>query len=141
MSFLMRCPNCGARSVYEFRFGGEYRIRPQASAPDNEWLNYVYNRTNINGLQKEWWYHRDGCGEWFVAERDTTSNLVTLAIGCRTRDDDHGKESPTRTSSQQVDRENELTFYFEGRPVRAFPGDTGRIRTVSPGTDNFFSEL
>ena len=31
---------------------------------------------NINGLQKEWWYHRDGCGKWFVAERDTTSNEV-----------------------------------------------------------------
>jgi len=79
MSFLVQCPNCGARSVYEFRFGGEYRIRPQAGAPDDEWLDYVYYRANINGLQKEWWYHRDGCGEWFVAERDTTSNLVSTS--------------------------------------------------------------
>lgn len=79
MSFLVQCPNCGVRGVYEFRFGGEYRIRPRASAPDNEWLDYVYNRANISGAQKEWWYHRDGCGEWFVAERDTTSNLISAS--------------------------------------------------------------
>jgi heterotetrameric sarcosine oxidase delta subunit len=79
MSFLVKCPNCGPRSVYEFRFGGEYLCRPQPSAPDSDWVNYVYNRANINGVQKEWWYHRDGCGEWFVAERDTTSNLVSAS--------------------------------------------------------------
>ena len=28
MSFLLRCPHCGERSVYEFRFGGESRKRP-----------------------------------------------------------------------------------------------------------------
>ena len=29
MSFLMPCPHCGDRSVYEFRFGGEVKQRPQ----------------------------------------------------------------------------------------------------------------
>lgn len=79
MSFLVPCPNCGPRSVYEFRFGGEYLSRPRPSAPDTEWLDYLYNRANLNGVQKEWWYHRDGCAEWFVAERDTTSNLVSAS--------------------------------------------------------------
>ncbi len=76
MSFVIYCPNCGSRSAYEFRFGGERRQRPLPQAPDNEWTNYVHNRDNINGLQKEWWYHRDGCGKWFVAERDTLRNEV-----------------------------------------------------------------
>ena len=77
MSFLIACPNCGSRGAYEFRFGGEYRRRPTPDAVEDEWNEYVYNRTNINGVQKEWWYHRDGCGKWFLAERDTTTNLVS----------------------------------------------------------------
>lgn len=81
MSFLLRCPNCGSRSVYEFRFGGEYLRRPGPDAPDTDWLNYLYSRANINGTQKEWWYHRDGCGEWFVTQRDTTTNLITAGSG------------------------------------------------------------
>jgi sarcosine oxidase subunit delta len=40
-------------------------------------VEYIYGRANQNGMQKEWWYHRDGCGQWFVAERDTRSNQVT----------------------------------------------------------------
>jgi heterotetrameric sarcosine oxidase delta subunit len=79
MSFLVPCPNCGARSVYEFRFGGELRRRPGLDAPDSDWVDYIYNRANINGAQKEWWYHRDGCGKWFIAERDTTSNIVSAS--------------------------------------------------------------
>jgi len=76
MSFLVNCPSCGARGAHEFRFGGEYRVRPQPNADDEMWVDYVYRRANMNGLQKEWWYHRDGCGKWFIAERDTTTNQV-----------------------------------------------------------------
>jgi sarcosine oxidase subunit delta len=39
-------------------------------------VNYIYARANLNGVEREWWYHRDGCGTWLLAERDTTSNLV-----------------------------------------------------------------
>jgi sarcosine oxidase delta subunit len=31
---------------------------------------------NRLGIQKEWWYHRAGCGLWFLAERDTRNNEV-----------------------------------------------------------------
>ena len=76
MSFLVPCPNCGPRSAYEFRFGGEVRTRPRMDASDDEWTDYIYTRANRDGLEKEWWYHRDGCGKWFVAERDTISNFI-----------------------------------------------------------------
>ena len=33
MSFLLPCPNCGKRSVYEFRFGGEVKQTPAPDAP------------------------------------------------------------------------------------------------------------
>ena len=80
MSFLMKCPNCGDRGVYEFHFGGEYRERPQPDASDHKWFEYIYCRNNIDGVQKEWWYHRDGCGQWFLADRDTISNSVLATM-------------------------------------------------------------
>jgi sarcosine oxidase subunit delta len=73
--FLIKCPNCGARNVAEFRYGGEYNPRPRgASARD--WAEYVYVRDNRLGEQVEWWYHRAGCQRWFLARRDTGTNEV-----------------------------------------------------------------
>lgn len=76
MSFLVPCPNCGSRSVYEFRFGGELRQVPANDAPLAEWMNYRFNRVNIAGVQTEWWFHRAGCQQWLMAVRNTVSNEV-----------------------------------------------------------------
>ncbi len=72
------CPNCGPRNSLEFRYGGEYNPRPKNphEAGEIEWVDYVYMRDNRLGVQKEWWYHRAGCGLWFLAERHTHSNEV-----------------------------------------------------------------
>ncbi len=76
MSFLLRCPHCGDRSVYEFRFGGEVKPRPAPGASEEEWVNYAYNRTNSAGVQTEWCYHRSGCRQWIKAVRNTRTNEV-----------------------------------------------------------------
>ena len=76
MSFLIPCPHCGKRSVYEFRFGGEVKQRPGAAAPDEVWLDYTYTKVNAAGVQREWWYHRAGCREWLQAVRNTVTNEV-----------------------------------------------------------------
>lgn len=76
MGFLLHCPNCGDRDVYEFRFGGEALTRPPFSASEMDWAKYVYFRKNEAGVQQEWWYHRLGCKKWFVAIRDTRDNTV-----------------------------------------------------------------
>ncbi len=76
MSFLLDCPNCGKRSVYEFQFGGEVRSRPAGGAPREDWTSYIYWRNNSAGVQKEWWNHKMGCRLWFYAERNTTTNEV-----------------------------------------------------------------
>jgi sarcosine oxidase delta subunit len=36
----------------------------------------VYFRSNVAGVQREWWYHRFGCEIWFLADRDTRTNEV-----------------------------------------------------------------
>jgi sarcosine oxidase subunit delta len=76
VSFLVPCPQCGRRSVYEFRFGGEVRGRPLPGAGEADWAHYRYVKVNEAGVQKEWWYHRAGCGQWFQARRNTLTNEV-----------------------------------------------------------------
>ena len=75
---LIKCPNCGPRSVQEFHYGGEYNPRPAdpLDIDSDSWADYLYMRANKQGLQKEWWYHHSGCQLWFLAERHTKTNAV-----------------------------------------------------------------
>lgn len=76
---LLKCPNCGERNVAEFRFGGEYKVQPpnpDAPESDRAWADFLYLKENKLGVQKEWWYHRAGCGLWFLAERHTKTHAV-----------------------------------------------------------------
>ena len=76
MSFLLPCPNCGLRDVNEFATTGEVTTRPKVKPTLRELGDYVFFRRNVAGVQREWWYHRTGCGLWFIAERDTRTNGV-----------------------------------------------------------------
>jgi heterotetrameric sarcosine oxidase delta subunit len=75
MSFLLSCPYCGPRPVDEYAYFGEVTRRPTAPSL-RELGEYVYFCDNVAGVQREWWQHRAGCGEWFLAERDTRTNEV-----------------------------------------------------------------
>lgn len=76
MSFLLDCPCCGTREVSDFAFGGELARQLAASASPREVNRSLYMRRNVAGVQREWWYHRSGCRTWFLADRDTRTNLV-----------------------------------------------------------------
>ena len=72
---IVTCPICGTRNATEFHYGGEYRPRP--SVTENEgWTDYLYMKHNRAERQIEWWFHRSGCGLWFLAERHMKSNQV-----------------------------------------------------------------
>jgi len=62
--------------VDEFAYFGEVTRRPAGSPSLRELTDYVYFRDNVAGRQREWWQHRTGCGEWFLAARDTRTNEV-----------------------------------------------------------------
>ena len=76
MAFLVPCPDCGNREAAEFSYGGESNRRPAPGAAAAELARYLFFRRNVAGTQVEWWYHRDGCQRWFLARRDTRSNLI-----------------------------------------------------------------
>lgn len=79
---LLDCPHCGQRNAGEFRYGGEYNPRPSPSgdASDGDWQRYLYLRRNSMDFQVEWWYHRAGCGTWFLVERERRSNTVARTL-------------------------------------------------------------
>jgi sarcosine oxidase subunit delta len=73
---LLNCPINGSRPVSEFAYGGEVRAMPDpAACSDAEWTDYVFNRNGVAGVKREWWCHI-ASGVWFIAERDTTSDVV-----------------------------------------------------------------
>ena len=83
---LIKCPYCGDRDESEFSFGGEGGItRPlnPDSLSDEEWADYLFNRTNPRGAHDELWNHAQGCRRWFNVERNTVTYKIasTWPIG------------------------------------------------------------
>jgi sarcosine oxidase, subunit delta len=85
---LIDCPYCGKRPELEFAYGGQAHIaRPErpAESSDQQWADYLYQRSNPRGPHAERWRHVHGCGRFFNAVRDTTTDQfsVTYRIGER----------------------------------------------------------
>jgi len=73
---ILTCPVNGPRSVSEFAYGGEIRPMPDpAATSDSDWARYVFNRSGVAGVKREWWCHT-ASGVWFIAERDTATDTV-----------------------------------------------------------------
>ena len=73
---ILTCPINGPRPISEFAYGGELRQMPDpAAATDAEWTDYVFNRNSVPGVKSEWWCHTSS-GVWFIAERDTGSDII-----------------------------------------------------------------
>lgn len=83
---LINCPHCGERSELEFAYGGQAHIaRPliPSEISDEALAEYLYHRDNIKGMQAERWRHLHGCGQYFNALRDTTTDhfAATYKVG------------------------------------------------------------
>ena len=83
---LIRCPYCGERPEVEFVYGGQAHIaRPSGavSVTEQQWADYLYRRDNAKGVHAERWRHTHGCGRFFNALRDTTTDhfIATYRAG------------------------------------------------------------
>ena len=122
MSFLLSCPFCGPRPVDEYAYFGEVTTRPSGSPSLYELTDYVYFRDNVAGVQREWWQHRTGCGEWFLAERDTRTNEV-LEVSLPGAEE-AGVVRLEPRKGERIDRSKAVSFTFAGWKVTGFEGDT-----------------
>lgn len=76
---LIPCPHCGPRNSSEFSYAGETKPRPSVTdLTPAAWRDYLYLKRNPAGPTTELWRHSTGCGAFFVAERHTVTNEVTL---------------------------------------------------------------
>jgi len=76
---LIECPYCGPRPELEFSYGGQAHLaRPQrpAELDDQAWSDFLYTRANVKGVHAERWRHARGCGRFFNALRDTTTDRI-----------------------------------------------------------------
>lgn len=74
MALEIPCSNCGLRPYTEFAFGGE--LRPtRADSPEEDFAR-VFLPSNVQGVQRERWFHLFGCRRWTTLARDTTSNRI-----------------------------------------------------------------
>jgi sarcosine oxidase subunit delta len=74
---LIACPYCGKRPEIEFTYGGQAHLaRPAkpSELDDQAWTDFLYMRANTKGLYAERWRHARGCGRFFNAVRDTTTD-------------------------------------------------------------------
>jgi sarcosine oxidase subunit delta len=74
---LIACPYCGERPELEFAHGGQAHIARPAKPAETDsqaWANFLYMRDNSRGLYAERWRHSHGCGKFFNAVRDTTTD-------------------------------------------------------------------
>ena len=74
---LIVCPYCGKRPEIEFTYGGQaHLVRPKqpSQLDDQAWAEFLYMRSNTKGVYAERWRHARGCGRFFNALRDTTSD-------------------------------------------------------------------
>ena len=80
---LIACPWCGPRPESEFHYGGEAGIaRPHdpAAVDDAAWADFLYMRSNPKGTHRERWRHQFGCGRFFNATRDTTTDRIAGTV-------------------------------------------------------------
>lgn len=80
----INCPWCGPRDQSEFAYAGEADIvRPAdpSALTDAEWAQYLFMRKNTQGDYREQWYHIHGCQQFFIAQRNTTTNQFEMT--CR----------------------------------------------------------
>ncbi|MEP4770530.1 MAG: sarcosine oxidase subunit delta [Roseibium sp.] len=75
---LIYCPYCKVeRAETEFHCGGEAhltRFADPEKTTDEDWVSWLYLRSNTKGVYAERWRHLHGCGRFFNAMRDTVSD-------------------------------------------------------------------
>jgi sarcosine oxidase subunit delta len=71
---VIDCPYCGKRPEIEFAYGGEAHLARRPAQGDDDWGAYLYARSNPKGVHAERWRHAHGCGQFFNALRDTSTD-------------------------------------------------------------------
>ena len=134
MSFLLACPLCGPRDVYEFRYGGEMQPRPDAGSDPPTWADYLLRADGTSsGIERAWWFHRVGLPALVPGRRGHARR--TRSIADRLADADRcltdACQRPGRAGRRTDDAA--VGFTFDGRRHAGCEGDTVASALVADG--------
>jgi heterotetrameric sarcosine oxidase delta subunit len=73
---FLTCPNCGRRSIDEFRYGEIPTVPESVADPRARDLDRGFFRSNPEGVTVERWFHEYGCRRWSTVRRDTRTDEV-----------------------------------------------------------------
>tara|TARA_Y100001934_G_scaffold279851_1_gene384856 strand:+ start:1547 stop:1864 length:318 start_codon:yes stop_codon:yes gene_type:complete len=74
----IKCPFCGDRDHSEFTYGRDASVHiPELGASKELWLEAVFLRENIDGVQYELWHHVHGCRLWLIVARNTINHEIS----------------------------------------------------------------
>ncbi len=76
MSMQITCPFCGDRPLQEFAYGEVYDIPESITDPDERNLDRAFFYNNVEGVQREAWFHSYGCRRWIYIQRDTIDDRI-----------------------------------------------------------------
>lgn len=76
MSIQLPCPHCGPRPIQEFVHGEIPTVPDHITDPAARDLDRAFMRTNLEGENRERWFHTYGCRRWFTIQRDTRTDEV-----------------------------------------------------------------
>ena len=83
---IIKCPYCGDRDHSEFSYGSDASIvYPSLDASEKDWIDAVFFRENIKGIQRETWQHSNGCRMWLEVERSTITHEIKSVKPCHTQ--------------------------------------------------------
>ena len=76
MSISLNCPHCGKRPIEEFLYGDIPVVPDEVVGEDARDLDFAFMKSNVEGVQREAWFHVFGCRRWLYLERDTRTDEV-----------------------------------------------------------------
>jgi heterotetrameric sarcosine oxidase delta subunit len=79
--FHIECPNCGPRPCSEFSYNGEVRPLADPGASEQAEIARLWLRRNVDGPQRERWFHAAGCRRFVTITRDTRDNRILAQPG------------------------------------------------------------
>lgn len=79
MSIRIPCSHCGVRPVEEFVYGEIPHVPDEIEGEIERDFDFGWMRNNVDGVQREAWFHAAGCRRWTYLERDTASDRVISA--------------------------------------------------------------
>lgn len=76
MSIFIECPHCGGRPIEEFLYSEIPHVPDYIVGVNERDVDRAFMVNNVEGVQKERWFHTYGCRRYVTIERDTRTDEI-----------------------------------------------------------------